>query len=84
MLADAEGRLEFKLARARGRVTLPGKTFETSVKIPEDVFKTGQVPVPPEETIELFAFMSAADESKAQNGARVTLASVLEKAQKAG
>lgn len=45
-------------------------------------FKTGQAPVPPEETIEMFAFMSAADESKAQNGARVTLASVLEKAQK--
>jgi predicted dehydrogenase len=45
-------------------------------------FKTGQVPVPPEETIEIFAFMSAADESKAQNGARVTLTSVLEKAQK--
>jgi len=45
-------------------------------------FKTGKTPVPPEETIEIFAFMSAADESKAQNGARVTLASVLEKAQK--
>jgi predicted dehydrogenase len=45
-------------------------------------FKTGQVPVPPEETIEVFAFMTAADESKAQNGAPVTIASVLEKAQK--
>jgi predicted dehydrogenase len=45
-------------------------------------FKTGQVPVPPDETIEIFAFMSAADESKAQNGARVTLASVLDKARK--
>ncbi|OHB67407.1 MAG: dehydrogenase [Planctomycetes bacterium RBG_13_60_9] len=45
-------------------------------------FKTGQVPVPPDETIEIFAFMSAADESKAQKGAPVTLASVLEKAQK--
>lgn len=45
-------------------------------------FKTGQAPVPPDETVELFAFMSAADESKAQNGAPVTLASVLEKAQK--
>jgi len=45
-------------------------------------FKTGQAPVPPEETIEMFAFMTAADESKAQNGARVTLASVMEKAQK--
>ncbi|MBN1507971.1 MAG: Gfo/Idh/MocA family oxidoreductase [Sedimentisphaerales bacterium] len=45
-------------------------------------FKTGQPPVPAEETIEIFAFMSAADESKAQNGARVTLSSVLEEAQK--
>jgi predicted dehydrogenase len=44
-------------------------------------FKTGRVPVPPEETIEIFAFMSAADESKAQNGAAVSLASVIQKAQ---
>jgi len=34
--------LEFKLARARGKVTLPGRTFETSRKIPETVFATGQ------------------------------------------
>lgn len=45
-------------------------------------FKTGKVPVPPEETIEIFAFMSAADESKAQDGATVSLASVIEKARK--
>jgi predicted dehydrogenase len=45
-------------------------------------FKTGQVPVPPEETIELFAFMSAADKSKAKNGARVELAAVLAEARK--
>jgi serine phosphatase RsbU (regulator of sigma subunit)/pSer/pThr/pTyr-binding forkhead associated (FHA) protein len=42
MLANPEGVLEFKLARARGRVTLPGKTFETSRKIPEEVFATGE------------------------------------------
>jgi sigma-B regulation protein RsbU (phosphoserine phosphatase) len=50
MLADEEGRLEFKLARARGRVTLSGRSFETSgkvsyetsVKIPEEVFRTGK------------------------------------------
>ena len=41
MLADEEGRLEFKLGRARGRVTLSGRTFETSRKIPEGVFATG-------------------------------------------
>jgi hypothetical protein len=45
-------------------------------------FKTGQVPVPPEETIEIFAFMTAADESKAKNGARVELATVLEEAKR--
>jgi phosphoserine phosphatase RsbU/P len=42
MLADAGGRLEFKLARARGHITLPGRTFETSRKIPEEVFQTGE------------------------------------------
>ncbi|OFV91844.1 MAG: hypothetical protein A3H95_02690 [Acidobacteria bacterium RIFCSPLOWO2_02_FULL_64_15] len=42
MLADADRRLEFKLARARGGVTLSGRTFETSRKIPEDVFATGR------------------------------------------
>lgn len=42
MLANSAGHLEFKLARARGRVTLSGKTFATSRKIPEAVFATGQ------------------------------------------
>jgi serine phosphatase RsbU (regulator of sigma subunit)/pSer/pThr/pTyr-binding forkhead associated (FHA) protein len=42
MLANRDGQLEFKLARARGHVTLPGRTFETSRKIPEQVFSTGQ------------------------------------------
>jgi hypothetical protein len=43
-------------------------------------FKTGVAPVSPEETIEIFAFMEAADESKRQGGKPVTLASVMEKA----
>lgn len=45
-------------------------------------FKTGKAPVTPEETLEIFAFMTAADESKAKNGARVELATVLEEARK--
>jgi predicted dehydrogenase len=45
-------------------------------------FKTGKVPVPPEETIEIFAFMSAADESKAKGGAAVSLAELIENAGK--
>src|SRR5207237_3459092 len=39
---DKQLELEFKLARARGKVTLSGRTFETSRKIPENVFATGQ------------------------------------------
>jgi serine phosphatase RsbU (regulator of sigma subunit) len=43
MLANPRDKqLEFKLARARGKVTLSGRTFETSRKIPETVFATGQ------------------------------------------
>ncbi|NBV22576.1 MAG: gfo/Idh/MocA family oxidoreductase [Proteobacteria bacterium] len=45
-------------------------------------FQSGIVPVKPEETIELFAFMEAADESKRRGGAEVTLAEVLKKAGK--
>ena len=37
-------------------------------------------PVSAEETIEIFAFMEAADESKRQGGAPVSLASVMAKA----
>lgn len=43
-------------------------------------FKTGQAPVSPEETLEIFAFMEAADESKRQDGRPVTIESVLARA----
>ncbi|MCS7237395.1 MAG: Gfo/Idh/MocA family oxidoreductase [Thermoguttaceae bacterium] len=43
-------------------------------------FKTGVVPVDEAETIEIFAFMEAADESKRRGGEKVSLAEVLEKA----
>jgi hypothetical protein len=46
-------------------------------------FQTGKSPVPAEETIELFAFMTAADESKRLGGKPVTLAEVLAKAREA-
>jgi phosphoserine phosphatase RsbU/P len=42
MLAGSEGELEFKIARACGRATLPGSSFQTSRKIPEEVFRTGE------------------------------------------
>lgn len=46
-----------------------------------DFFKTGNVPVRPEETIEIYAFMEAADESKRKGGAPVRIEAVMQKAQ---
>ena len=43
-------------------------------------FQTKQPPVSAAETIELFAFMEAADESKRQDGKPVSIADVLAKA----
>ena len=42
MLANIEGELEFKIARGKGKTMLSGTTFETSKKIPLDVFRTGK------------------------------------------
>src|ERR671919_510292 len=42
MLDQDTGELEFKMARGRGRITLPGGSFATSRKIPEEVFRTGE------------------------------------------
>ncbi|HEX3000644.1 MAG TPA: Gfo/Idh/MocA family oxidoreductase [Armatimonadota bacterium] len=46
-------------------------------------FGTGIAPVSPEETIEIYAFMAAADESKAKGGAPVSLKEVIAKAERA-
>lgn len=43
-------------------------------------FQSGVSPIDPKETIEIYAFMEAADESKRQDGKPVTLKSVMEKA----
>ncbi len=45
-----------------------------------NMFRTGQVPIDPAETLEIYAFMEAADESKRQGGAEVTLESVMKAA----
>ena len=43
-------------------------------------FRTGEVPIAERETLEIYAFMEAADESKRQRGVPVTIASMLEAA----
>ncbi|GAB3897166.1 Gfo/Idh/MocA family oxidoreductase [Larkinella knui] len=66
-----------------GNVTLgPYGGYNPLLKDIIHFFETGETPVKPEETLEIFAFMEAADESKRQGGAAVTLASVMKKAQK--
>lgn len=66
-----------------GNVRLgPYGGYEPLLKEIINYFETGKVPVLPEETIELFTFMEAADESKRRGGAAVSLESVLAKAKK--
>ncbi len=45
MLPNAEGRLDMTLARQAGGRTLPPTVFDTSRKIPEEVFATGEMSV---------------------------------------
>jgi serine phosphatase RsbU (regulator of sigma subunit) len=42
LLADESGELKCKLARTRGKVTLEGRKFDISRKLPRHVFATGQ------------------------------------------
>ena len=54
--------------------------YEVLLESVVKMFRTGQAQVSAEETLELYAFMEAADESKRQGGAEVKLADVLAKA----
>jgi serine phosphatase RsbU (regulator of sigma subunit) len=45
MLAGVDNKLDLKLARAKGRITMPGSGFSTSRKIPEEVYKTGELKI---------------------------------------
>lgn len=54
--------------------------YEPLVEQIATFFKTGKPPVSPDETIELMAFMEAADQSKREGGKRVTIQSVLDSA----
>ena len=61
----------------------PAGTFDGYPPLVEAImkfFQTGVAPVKPEETIEIFAFMEAADLSKEQGGAPVKISDVIKKA----
>jgi hypothetical protein len=58
----------------------PGGDYAPMIREVMQFFRTGVAPVAPEETIEIFAFMTAADESKRRNGQPVKLREVLQAA----
>lgn len=62
------------------QITLPADYERLVVEIAR-FFKTGQTPISEDITIEIFAFIEAADASKHLGGIPVRLASVIEKAQ---
>jgi len=65
----------------KGVIKAPGyEGYKPLVEVIATFFRTRQPPIPASETIELMAFMEAADESKRQGGKPVKVADVLEKA----
>jgi hypothetical protein len=77
------GKYDFGAMVFGSKNNLPAGSYAGYRPLVEEIckfFRTGRPPVSAEETIELFTFMEAADESKRQGGVPVTLASVLERA----
>jgi predicted dehydrogenase len=64
----------------KGTAESGGGNYEGLVQAISTFFRTGKPPVPAEETIELVAFMVAAEESKKAGGKPVTIASVMKSA----
>lgn len=61
-------------------ITAKSSGYAPLLKQIVNFFQTGNPPVPAEETIEIYAFMSAADESQAQGGAPVSIAELIKQA----
>ena len=65
----------------KGIVTLgPSPGYDALLQQIIHFFETGESPVDPRDTLEIYAFMEAADESKRKGGVAVSLESVLQKA----
>jgi predicted dehydrogenase len=66
-----------------GPMTLgPFKGYDNLLDHIIDFFRTGLLPVTPQETLEIYTFMEAADESKRENGRMIALKDVFEKNKK--
>ena len=70
-------------AEKGGRISLGGyEGYKPLLMEIIKFFKTGEVPVPPQETIEMFAFMEAAEESKRRGGVPVKISEIMARANK--
>jgi predicted dehydrogenase len=77
------GKSDFKtiIYGSEGMVTGMSSGYGPLLVEIDKFFQTGKPPVSAEETIEIYAFMSAADESEAQGGASISIAETIKKAQ---
>lgn len=76
------GKSDFKtvIYGSKGMVTDTASGYAPLLTEIIQFFKTGKPPVSAEETIEIYAFMSAADESAAQNGAAISIPDTIKRA----
>ncbi len=77
------GKSDFKtiIYGSVGMVTGASSSYGPLLIEIDKFFQTGKPPVSAEETIEIYAFMSAADESSARGGAEVAIAELIKQAQ---
>ncbi|OYW73515.1 MAG: hypothetical protein B7Z37_21175 [Verrucomicrobia bacterium 12-59-8] len=83
LLAIHEGAMAYKLIRFGDKQITEQKSEGDYTPMLREIvkfFQTKQPPVSPKETLEIYAFMAAAEESKHRDGARVTLREVMVKA----
>lgn len=81
-----EGKSDYGALVFGSKAIVPSGSYAGYAPLVEEIanfFQTGKPPVSAEETLEIYAFMEAADESKRQGGKPVTIRSVLEKAEAA-
>jgi hypothetical protein len=78
-----KGKLDYGATVFGSKLVAPAGNFRSYEPLLVEIckfFESGKAPVTAEETLEIYAFMEAADESKRQDGKPVTLASVLDRA----
>jgi hypothetical protein len=80
-LKGGQSAYSFTVYGSRGVGHRTGSGYEPAVREICAFFKSGQPPVSRQQTIEIFAFMEAADESKRRGGAPASIAQIMQRAE---